>query len=191
MSTMVTSTEPAARMTGAQRRDQILAAARRVFAQGGVGASTDDVARAAGVSQPYVVRLFGTKRALLVETYRQACQEILAAMSAVPAGPQADKQMALAYTLLLDDRDLLRLVVLGFNGGVDPEVSALARTTLGETFRLFRERTGADPDAARTFVAQGMLINVLLGVDALEHTGEDPSLDALVQCVLAGTGEAA
>src|SRR4051812_2188727 len=77
------------RMTGAARRDQILAAARRVFAEGGYAASTDEVARAAGVSQPYVVRLFGTKRDLFLAAYQQATNEILAALSAVPAGPDA------------------------------------------------------------------------------------------------------
>lgn len=184
MSTMATTTETTTRMTGAQRRDQILTAARHVFAQGGTGASTDDVARAAGVSQPYVVRLFGTKRALLVETYRRACDDVVAAMSAVPAGPDASQGMAIAYTRLLEDRDLLRLLMLGFSGGIDAEVARLARTTLGETFRLFRDRTGGTAEEGRTFVAQGMLINVLLGVDALEHAGEDPALDALVECVL-------
>src|SRR3954468_17941937 len=84
------ATTPAAsgRMTGAARRDQILAAARRVFAEGGYAASTDEVARAAGVSQPYVVRLFGSKRELFLAAYQQATQEILAALSSVPPGPE-------------------------------------------------------------------------------------------------------
>jgi len=172
------------RMSGAQRRDQILLAARRVFADGGYQASTDEVARAAGVSQPYVVRLFGSKRELFAETYRQATAEVLATLEAVPAGPEAGHRMGDAYVALVSDRDLLRLVMHGFIAGTDPEVGRLARHALGEAFRLFQERTGSDADAARLFVAQGMLINVLMAVDAPGHPGEDTGMDGLVECTL-------
>lgn len=174
----------ATRMTGAERREQILAAARRVFAEGGYAASTDEVARAAGVSQPYVVRLFGSKRELFLETYRQASAQVLATLSSVPAGPDAAKGMGDAYVGLLDDRDLLRLLMHGFIAGGDSEVGTVARHTLGEAFRLFRERTGGTDDDARLFVAQGMLINVLLAVDAHRHVGEDTGMDGLVFCTL-------
>ncbi|WP_343035329.1 helix-turn-helix domain-containing protein [Cellulomonas septica] len=174
------------RMTGAERREQILVAARRVFAEGGYAASTDEVARAAGVSQPYVVRLFGSKRELFLEAYRQASAEVLAALAGVPAGPEAGKMMGDAYVGLLDDRDLLRLLMHGFIAGADDEVGRVARHTLGEAFRLFRERSGATEDEARVFVAQGMLINVLLAVDAHRHQGEDDGMDGLVLCTLDG-----
>jgi len=171
------------RMTGAARRDQILAAARRVFADKGYAATTDEVARAAGVSQPYVVRLFGSKRELFLAAYRQACLEIEAALGSVEAGPDAGERMAAAYVRLLDDRDLLRLTMHGFLAGHDDEVGKIARHTLGEAFRLFRDRSGASDDEARVFVASGMLINVLLAVDAPAHPGEDAGMDALVECV--------
>lgn len=171
------------RMSGTQRRAEILVAARKVFADRGYAASTDEVARAAGVSQPYVVRLFGTKRELFLEAYREAAGEIVAALGSVPAGPEAGPQMADAYVGLLEDRNLLRLTMHGFLAGADDEVGQIARHTLGEAFRLFRERTGSDEDTARLFVAQGMLINVLLAVDAPAHVGEDAGLDALVMCV--------
>jgi AcrR family transcriptional regulator len=178
-----TAKKPAQRMSGAQRREEILVAARAVFAERGYAASTDEVARAAGVSQPYVVRLFGTKRELFLEAYSVASAQIIAALSAVPEGPEAAEHMGDAYVGLLADRDLLRLVMHGFIAGADEEVGRVARHTLGEAFRLFRERSGADDEAARMFVGQGMLINVLLAVDAPAHRGEDAGLDALVQCV--------
>ena len=64
--------KPTPRMSGTQRRAEILVAARKVFAERGYAASTDEVARAAGVSQPYVVRLFGTKRELFLAAYSEA-----------------------------------------------------------------------------------------------------------------------
>ena len=170
------------RMSGDARRGQILQAARRVFAERGYGASTDEVARAVGVSQPYVVRLFGSKRALVVATYRAAADEVIAAFTGVPAGPDAADRMGEAYVRLLADRDLLMLLMHGFMGGADAEVGAIARHTLGEAFRLFRERTGATEDEARQFVAQGMLLNVLIAVDAPQHLGEDAGFDSLVTC---------
>jgi AcrR family transcriptional regulator len=174
----------AQRMTGAARRDQILAAARTVFSARGYTASTDEVARAAGVSQPYVVRLFGSKRELFVETYRQASAQVLAALAEVEPGPEAGRRMGDAYVGLLTDRELLLLLMHGFIAGTDDEVGRIARHTLGEAFRLFREASGADEDEARRFVAQGMLINVLLAVGAADHAGEDPGMDALVECTV-------
>lgn len=197
------SAEPAApgpddapgRMTGDQRREQILRAARRVFAEHGYAATTDQIARAAGVSQPYVVRLFGSKRELFAAAHRAATQEVLEVLAgpgAPPvvgpgsphgAGQAAGDAMGAAYAAaILDDRDLLRLVMHGFLAD-DDEVARRARATLGEAFRLFRDRTGADEDEARTFVAQGMLLNVLLAVRAPEHAGESADTDALVECV--------
>lgn len=181
---MIEQSSTPQRMTGAERREQILAAARRVFGEGGYAASTDEVARAAGVSQPYVVRLFGSKRELFLEAYRQASEQVLATLGSVPAGPEAAKRMGDAYVSLLEDRDLLRLLMHGFIAGGDPEVGRVARHTLGEAFRLFRERSGGTDDDARLFVAQGMLINVLLAVDAHRHTGEDSGMDGLVLCTL-------
>ncbi|MGI9186573.1 MAG: TetR/AcrR family transcriptional regulator, partial [Gaiellales bacterium] len=53
------------RLTAADRRAAILAAARSIFARSGFhGASTSRIARAAGCSEPLVYKLFPTKQAL-------------------------------------------------------------------------------------------------------------------------------
>src|SRR3954467_5066946 len=64
---MATTTTAArsTRMSADERRDAIVAAGIQEFAAGGlVGASTDAIAKRAGVSQPYVFQLFGTKKDL-------------------------------------------------------------------------------------------------------------------------------
>src|ERR1700709_1680827 len=99
MSTM--TLETATRMSSADRRESILKAATAVFGtRSYVGATTDDVARAAGVSQPYVVRLFGTKEKLFlavlnraVDTLMTAFRRALAEESEVPL----HERMGLAY----------------------------------------------------------------------------------------------
>jgi AcrR family transcriptional regulator len=183
MSTMTETTTR--RMSGNERRDQILRAALTVFAEGGyTGTSTDRVARAAGVSQPYVVRLFGSKAELFSQVYAHASRRVLDALAAVPAGPDAGEQMGEAYVRLLEDRDLLMVTMHGFVAGADPAIGAIARHTLAEAFRLYRERTGGTDDEARVFVAHGMLINVLVATRAPEHIGEDPDVDALTVCTM-------
>jgi len=172
-------------MSGEQRREQILGVALGVFAEGGYAASTtDQVARAAGVSQPYVVRMFGSKQDLFAEVYRRACARVVEALGAIEPGPDAKEQMGQAYIDLLADRDLLLMMMHGFVAGADPEVGVIARRTLAEVYRLFRDRTGGGPDDARVFVAHGMLINVLIASGAPEHIGEDPDVDALTQCTM-------
>ncbi|MBT0995749.1 TetR family transcriptional regulator [Cellulomonas sp. DKR-3] len=171
-------------MSGDERREQILAAARRVFAEGGYAATTDEVARAAHVSQPYVVRLFGSKRDLFLEVYRQAADTVVSTLTAAAAVPGATKEsMGQAYLALIEDRDLLRLLMHGFIASADDEVGRVARHCLGESYRLYVERTGASDDEARQFVAFGMLLNVLIAVDAEAHRGEDAGMDGLVECV--------
>ncbi|HEY3436357.1 MAG TPA: TetR/AcrR family transcriptional regulator [Actinotalea sp.] len=177
------SVETERRMTATERREQILHAALTVFAHGGyAGTTTDQVAREAGVSQPYVVRLFGGKQQLFAELYSRASQRVITALAAVAPGPEAKREMGEAYIGLLADRNLLRLLMHGFAAGSEPEIGRLARHTLTEAFRLYIERTGEGVDEARVFVAHGMLINVLLAVDATDHLSEDPTLEALAAC---------
>src|SRR6478609_326633 len=76
---------PAVRMSSEDRREQIIAAALAVFgAKGYEGTTTDDVARAASVSQPYVVRLFGTKENLFLAALGNALDRLLAAFRGAP-----------------------------------------------------------------------------------------------------------
>src|ERR1700726_3867263 len=73
VTTTATTTE---RLTAPERREQILEAAVTVFAERGYeGASTDVIARMAGISQPYLFRLFGTKRDLIIATIKRCFED--------------------------------------------------------------------------------------------------------------------
>ena len=68
----MTPTAATERLTAPERREQILEAAVQVFAERGYeGASTDVIAQHAGISQPYLFRLFGTKRDLIIATVQR------------------------------------------------------------------------------------------------------------------------
>jgi AcrR family transcriptional regulator len=177
------------RMNAEDRRELVLAAANRAFSRGGyAGTSTDAVAREAGVSQPYVVRIFGTKLELFLEVFERACDRIGEAFEAVladgPFDPDSDDDWArlgLAYTELLRDRDLLMVMMHGFAAGNDDQIARRARDGMGRIFATVRS-TGCTDEDAQEFIARGMLLNVMLSMRAPEHFDESPDLEALVVC---------
>jgi AcrR family transcriptional regulator len=72
-----------ARLPAAERRQAILDAAMRVFATGSyAGATTADIAREAGVSEPILYRHFGSKRELYFACLEEAWARLLAAFEA-------------------------------------------------------------------------------------------------------------
>lgn len=178
-------------MAAEDRRELILQAAMRAFAQGGYhGTSTDTVAREAGVSQPYVVRMFGTKLELFLAVFDRACRRIEATFAAVlddagfdPASEEDQLRLGHSYTALIEDPDFLRVMNHGFASGSVPEIGALARERMGEIFETLK-RTGWSDEEVRDFIAHGMLLNVLLGMGALAAPVKG-SLGELVQACFA------
>jgi len=181
----------ATRMPAEERREQLLEAATRAFAHGGYhGTSTDAVAREAGVSQPYVVRTFGTKLALFLQVFGRATDKIRLAFEAVldehPFDPDSEDDAArlgAAYTNLVSDRDLLQIMMHGYSAGGVEEIAELSRACMADIFRTI-SRTGWTPEGCRDFIAHGMLINVMLSMRAPEHAGQSAGLDALAECTL-------
>lgn len=162
------------RLDSQQRRRQIVAAARSVFGEHGyTGTSTDQVARAAGVSQPYVVRTFGSKEQLFLEVADSALAELVDAFHAViEVRPQpADLPAALgdAYVELARQGEVHLVMLQAFVQGHDPAIGTWARASLLRVYAVLREEAGLDAQSAWRFLAQGMLINVLLATDLVEH----------------------
>jgi AcrR family transcriptional regulator len=63
----------ARRQTADQRRESVLTAATTAFAAKGLyGTTTEEIARRAGISQPYVFRLFGSKMNLFIAVLARA-----------------------------------------------------------------------------------------------------------------------
>src|SRR6266436_4774226 len=101
------------RSTAADRKVAVLDAALTVFAERGLyGASTEEIARRAGISQPYVFRLFGTKKelylAVVARCFRQTL-EIFQRAAEGKRGEEALHAIGAAYGELLEsDRTYLR-----------------------------------------------------------------------------------
>ncbi|WP_228387557.1 MULTISPECIES: TetR/AcrR family transcriptional regulator [unclassified Nocardioides] len=182
-----------ARMSADHRREVVLQAATRAFARRGYNAtSTDEVAREAGVSQPYVVRIFGTKLELFLQVFERALEQVRRAFVQAlddegPAAGTGPARLSAAYTALVRDRDLLQVTMHGFSAGHVPRIATAARAGLGRIHETLRG-AGWSEQEARDFVARGMLINVLLSIGAPEHGDSEPALAELTRAAL---GEAA
>ncbi len=176
-------------MDASDRRELVLAAATKAFARGGyAGTSTDAVAKEASVSQPYVVRMFGTKSELFRLVFQRSIDGIMAAFAAVldstTPHPDDDVWAALgaAYTALVADRDLLLVMMHGFTAGSTPEIGAQGRAGMAAIYTQIRAGTDCTPEEARQFIAHGMLLNCLLAMQAPEHADEGSALGELAHC---------
>ena len=162
----------AERLPAAERRENMLAAASKVFGNlGYTGATTDAIAKAAGVSQSYVVRTFGSKENLFAEASERALTRIKDAFTQVTQETKGDdlkETMGRAYVELMADQSNLLIVMHLFTMGQHPRFGPIARAGFLEIYRVIYDALDKDTDAANEFLAQGMLNNVLLGIGLVE-----------------------
>ncbi|WP_336086786.1 TetR/AcrR family transcriptional regulator [Nocardia sp. SSK8] len=164
------------RMTAAERSSQVLEAAVRAFADSGYAATkTDEIARLAGVSQPYVIRLFGTKQQLFLAALHEVCDRIERVFRGAEIAPDADTSDALrtmgrAFDVFLAERELPLMLLHGAAASGDPAVGEHMRERFGRIYRLVGELTGADTLESRRFVATGMLLTIMT---AMQVAGSD------------------
>jgi AcrR family transcriptional regulator len=159
--------------TAEERREQVIAAATRVFASRGFsGAPTADVAKAARISHAYLFRLFPTK-VDLAEAVVEHCHDRIhrafldAATAAKASGEDPMRAMGKAYGELLADRNVL-LVQLHSHAAAanDPVLREAARRGFARLVDLVERETGGDGAAVSAFFATGMLMNVMVALDA-------------------------
>ena len=177
------------RSTAAARRDDVLDAALVEFADHGFeGASTEDIARRAGISQPYLFRLFGTKKELFKAAVARCLRETLELFQRAAEGKRGEealKAIGEAYKKQLEeDRTRLRAQMNAYVACEDPEVREVVRAGFGDLVAYVRRVSGADWPAMWSFFATGMLCNVLASmqvdndpegwmVDLLSGIGKD------------------
>jgi len=182
--------DPIPRMRAVDRRELVLTAATEVFGERGyVGTTTDAVAKAAGVSQPYVVRMFGTKEALFLAVLERALGRLRDTFTAeIDRGPDdLSARLGAAYGELLTDRGLLLSLMHAFVLGSEPAIGAAARRGFLEIYGLLRHRAGFSIEEARDFLAQGMLLNTMVGIRMAAEDHDDAR--DLVECVAPSKSE--
>jgi AcrR family transcriptional regulator len=156
-------------MHASERREMVLEAALAEFAVHGLaGTSTEDVADQAGISQPYLFRLFPTKKALflaLVERCFRRVEDAFTKAAADRTGDEALAAMAEAYERLLDDRTLLLLQMQAYAACDDPEIRTVTRAGFKELWELTERLTGLPFQRVVDFFAMGMLMNVAAAME--------------------------
>jgi AcrR family transcriptional regulator len=162
-----------ARKTAEERREEILEAARFEFADGGLaGTSTEDIARRAGVSQPYLFRLFGTKKDLFVASVSRCMAETLEMFQDAAAGltgEEALQAIGEAYVRrIAEDPRLLRLQMQSYAACEDEDVRAVVRHGYGELVDFVERHAAVEPARVSSFFAKGMLLNVIASMNLLE-----------------------
>src|SRR5690242_6382223 len=126
---------PRTRLTAEERSEQLIAAAVTAFSTGGyAGTTTDQVARLAGVSQPYVIRLFGTKQALFIATVQHASARIEQQFRAAAAVRPDLESLGQAYDEILAERELVTVLLHGFTAGSDPVIGPVVRGCFGRIY---------------------------------------------------------
>lgn len=164
----VTGETASRRMSAAERREEILQAATIEFARGGLaGTSTETIARRAGISQPYLFRLFGTKKGLFLAVVELGFDHVSQAFRlAAESHPEnVFEAMGEAYSRLLLHRADLLLQLHAYAACSDPDIQEVVRGRFAALYRTVQQLSGADAASVRDFFAKGMLLNVAAAMD--------------------------
>jgi len=165
--------------TAEQRRDEVVDAAMAVFADRGFhGTSTAQVATAAGISHAYLFKLFPTKSELAAAVTEHCFRRTYAAFSEAAARARRDgvevlPALGTAYAELVSDPTTLLVQLHSFAAAVtDPAVREAVRRGFAKLYDLVVRESLASHEEVRAFFAKGMLINVLMAMDAGATDGE-------------------
>jgi AcrR family transcriptional regulator len=167
-----------------ERREEILDAAVSVFAERGYsGASTEEIARRAGISQPYVFRLFGTKKELFLAVNARCFRQTLEIFQRAAEGTRGEEALHAIGTaygeLLVHDRTYLRSQMAAYAACDDPEICEGVRNGFGDLVHYVERVSGLDPKRISAFFAKGMLMNVLASMGLQEP--DEPWAQRLIE----------
>lgn len=166
--------------TAEARREALIVAAVKTFAERGYsGTPTTEIAKAAGISQAYLFRLFPNKHELFVAAIGRVRERILATFSAAAHKARNDDEDVLAYMgaaymeLVMTEPDILRMLVHGSSAAaINPEIAAANRACWKQMVETALRESNASDEEIQHFFAMGMLINALtaMGVNDSDET---------------------
>ena len=166
------------RKSAEERRAEVVDIAIRQFALTGYnGTSTEAIAREAGISQPYLFRLFKTKRELFLACFDVVHERIYATFTEGAAGVPKDEaleHMGKAYVALLEDTNVRLFQMQAYAACSDPTIQARVRDCYGALVKLVAQLSGAPPEAIWQFFSHGMLLNVIASLDLAAIADQEP-----------------
>lgn len=162
---------------GQARRAAIIQIAVRRFARRGLwGTSTQEIAEEAGISQPYIYRLFTNKIALFIAALDHVSDVLAAATTEAfehpshPDDPVAT--MLSSYADVLTDDDVLGFLLQANCAADEPHVAEALRRCWAKQVETLQAASGASPEDVRRILGAEMLANAVhgLGLSSIDET---------------------
>ena len=166
----------------------VLDAAIVEFAAYGLyGATTEAIAGRVGITQPYIFRLFRSKKDLFMAAVDRVYGRIIETWDSVleEAGEDAGTErrmlaMGQAYERLMGSRKELLLLLQGFAASKDPDILRMNRERMAQVHRYVTRvaqparDSGEQIHEVQEFLAHGMLLTVAAGLDLPEISDTEP-----------------
>jgi AcrR family transcriptional regulator len=177
------------RRTSGERRDEVLRAAVAEFALHGLhGTSTEMIAKRTGISQPYIFRLFPSKKDLFLAAIDRCFDRVESAFTQAAQNAGSDHQqrhfaasavgerlhaMGHAYVRLLAKRELLLFQMQAYAACSDDDVRRKVRQRWERLMNLTADVSGASPGELSLYFARGMLMNVVAAIGLVPEKAAD------------------
>lgn len=144
------------RMTGKERREQLISIGRQVFAERGFeGASVEEIAARAAVSKPVVYEHFGGKEglyAVVVDREMLRLEQIITqALSQGRSRVRIEQAVIALLTYVEEETDGFLILVRDLVPGQDQSYATLLNTAVGQVSHILGhsfENQGLDPEVA-------------------------------------------
>ncbi|CAB0555344.1 TetR/AcrR family transcriptional regulator [Corynebacterium diphtheriae] len=141
------------RMSGIQRREQLIAIGREVFAERGFdGASMEEIAARAGVSKPVVYEHFGGKEglyAVIVDREMVKLQSVITgSMQTGRSRARIEQAVVALLTYVEEETDAFQILVRDMKAGQDHSYSTLLNDAVEQVSHILGqafERSGLNP----------------------------------------------
>ena len=164
------------RMAMEDRRELVLRESIPVFARYGFeGATTAEIANRSGVTQPYIFKLFESKKALFMaacERNMGTTQQQMRESAGGKTGHDALEAMGDAYVERMEkDRDSLLLQMQQYAACWDDDIQRTVRHCMQDLWNMVVELTGVPIHEIAMFFAKGMMCNVIAA--AGRSSGDD------------------
>lgn len=159
------------RLTAGERRETVLEAAIAEFARRGYHATrTADIARTAGVSQPYIYALFPDKRTLFLACHERVVERIretlVEARRNAADGDDLEARLGHAYAALVESRpEQLLFQLQAHAAAADPDIRGPVRerfmALVDESVRLH----GTSREVVLGYIARALMHDVTHALD--------------------------
>jgi AcrR family transcriptional regulator len=165
-------------MPAAERRRLIIEAAIAEFSRHGlVGASTKRIAAEADISDPYLYRLFATKKALFLACADHVFDNVNSAFrrAADEAPPgQSGAAMWAAFGPTLEESDELYFSLQFIAAWAEPDVRQAAQRLFQDHHQLLRELSGESGESIWRRSADGLMLTVLTAIGLVATPSNQP-----------------